>query len=273
MEKLLLKYRNWHNSEPPKPIKLKIPGWAGEPNSHKTGDTPEPWHCVPFVEANTYGLELCYPFEAECHVYWKNDVLQFDGDFCKENAGITLPPFSAFAPGHFGMTSGLDIKVPEDYVLRLEPHPRFFTDNTNTTPCCIPGHLQTQWWTKIFFVVFKNPIKGQTIIFRKDEPYGQILIVPKKIAYEIKEMTNQEILERNEFDQIIENYGKTIANNDWNDHKGNNFNDKYKVLSAVYAKSGLKGLKIFINQIIENIKKNKPKLKHILIKRKHNEII
>lgn len=272
MKKLSLKYRNWHNAEPPKPIKLQIPGWAGEPNDHKTGDKPQPWHCLPFIEGNTYGLELCYPFWTECHVYMKNEKICFDGDFSQENSGIPMPPFSAFAPGHFGMTSALDIKVPEGYVLRLETHPRFYTDDKNTTPCCIPGHLQTEWWPKIFFVVFKNPMPGQTYIFRKGEPYGQILIVPKKVSYEISEMSNKEILERNNFDQIIEDYGKTISNNDWNDYLGNNFNDKYKVLSAVFAKSGEEGLNVFIKELIEKIKKNKPKIKYGLIKRK-DEII
>lgn len=268
MEKILIKYRTWYQGQPPKPIKLQIPGWAGEPNDHTNGDKPQPWHCIPFVEGSTYGLELYYPFDTECHVSIKDGKVCFDGDFTEESLkcpNVPLPPFLSFSPGHFGMTSALDIKVPAEYVLRLEPHPRFYTDETNTVPCCIPGHLQTEWWSKIFFVVFKNPIPNQTIIFRKGEPFGQILIVPKKINYEIQEMTNAEILERSLFDTKIEKYAKNIAKNDWHDYKGNNFDDKYKVLGALFSKGGMDA----INQYID--KKSvvtKMKIKNKFIKRK-----
>ena len=85
MEKLLLKYRTWYQGEAPRPIKLEIPGWAGEFNSHKDGDKPQPWHCIPFVEGSTYGLELCYPFDTECCVEMRNGEIYFDGDFTQEN--------------------------------------------------------------------------------------------------------------------------------------------------------------------------------------------
>ena len=76
MENIKLKYRSLFKGLSPKPIKLEIPGWAGEQNKHTNGDKPQPWHCPPFIEAATYGLELCYPFETECRV--KNTIFQFN---------------------------------------------------------------------------------------------------------------------------------------------------------------------------------------------------
>src|SRR5581483_3355518 len=131
-----------------------------------------------------YGLELIYPFDTECVV--RNDgKVTFEGDFEPERPpdDKDWPPFKAFAPGHYGMTSCLDIEPPEGYVLRTEPHPRYFTDPDNTTPCMVPGHIQGEWWPRIFFVVFKAPPQGHFHVFCKGEPYGQLLVVPRKVTY------------------------------------------------------------------------------------------
>ncbi len=263
MEKITLKYRTWHQGEPPRPIRLQIPGWAGQHNEHKNGDIPQPWHCVPFVEGSTYGLELLYTFDTECHVQNINGEIKFIGDFTKENnslPSVILPPFSTFAPGHFGMTSCLDILVPDGYVLRLEPHPRYYTDETYTVPLAIPGHLNTNMWPKIFFVVFKNPMPGQTYVFRKGEPYAQILVVPRKVNYEITEMTSTEQSARGLLDDAIQTYCKKFVENDWHDHKGNNFDDKYKILNQIYVRKGTDGVKEFMRKIADDTKQN---IKHI----------
>ena len=271
MNKLEIKWRAWYQGQPPRQTKLQIPGWAGLPNEHKTGDKPQPWHCVPFVEATTYPLELFYVFDTECHVKMVNNEIVFDGDFSEEQkkCNVGLPPFLSFSPGHFGMTSALDIQVPSEYILRLETHPRFYTDTTNTVPCALPGHLQTEWWPKFFFVVFKNPMPNQTIIFKKNEPYAQILILPKKVEYKVSEMNQEESTKRFLLDEKIDKYAKDFVKNDWFDYKGNNFDDKYKILNAIFAKEGLEGIQNFLNKIENEVelKKNK-KIRARLIKRK-----
>lgn len=275
MQEILLKYRTWYNGTAPKPIKLQIPGWSGESNAHANGDKPMPWHCIPFVEASTYGLELLYFFDTECHVKNIDGSIIFEGNFAEEQQKIkdvALPPFMTFAPGHFGMTSCLDIQTPEGFVLRTEPHPSFFTDETNTVPCCIPGHLQTEWWSKIFFLVFKNPYPGQTLVFKKNQPIAKILIVPKKIQYKIEKMTSEEEKNRMSMDYSIDFCTKKLAKNQWTDYLGNKFNDKYKVLSKIYAKKGLLGIEneiISIKDEINTIPGKKYKAK--LFIRKKNE--
>jgi hypothetical protein len=256
MDKLEIKYRTWFKGIPPRPIKLQIPGWAGEPNAHSNGDKPQPWHCPPFVDGATYGLELCYPFESECRVSMVDGKIVFDGDFSEEQkeCPVSLPPFLSFAPSHFGMTSSLDIKVPSGYILRTECHPRYYTDDAYTVPCCLPGHIQTEWWPKIFFVVFKNPMPGQTIIFKKGEPYAQVLIIPKKIGYDIKEMTISESMQREEINEKISKHCKKFVKNDWKDNLGQNFDDKYKVLSSVFKKNGEKGIQDLIESVTSKIK-------------------
>lgn len=275
MDKIEIKYRTWYQGVPPRPIKLQIPGWAGEPNNHTTGDVPQPWHCPPFVDGATYGLELCYPFETECQVSVVDNQIVFSGDFTEEQKqcpGAKLPPFMSFAPGHFGMTSALDIKVPTGYVLRTESHPRYYTDTTHTVPCCLPGHIQTEWWPKIFFVVFKSPMPGQTLIFRKGEPYGQVLVIPKRVNYDIKEMTVAEATERGIIDNKLNKHCKRFVKNDWHDHLGHNFDDKYKMLSTISNKKGAKGVKEFIEAVAANIENKKKFIGKLIMKSKNEGI-
>ena len=269
MEKIIVKYRSWYKGVPPKPIKLTIPGWAGDSHDHTDGARPQPWHCPPFVEGSTYGLELLYPFDTECEVSIKEGKLVFAGDWEQESkeAGIKLPPFMSFAPGHFGFTSSLDIQAPSDYVIRLEPHPPYYTDETYTCPLAIAGNIQTEWWSRIFFVVFKSPAPGQRYIFRKNEPYAQILVVPKKISYEIKEMTPAEKEFRGKLEQKISKYGQYFVKNKWVDHIGHTFDDKYKILRSIYDKDGLAGVTNFLNNIIEKTNEDRrQKLQNTKIK-------
>jgi hypothetical protein len=273
-----IKFRNWFKGVPPRRIKLEIPGWAGHDHNHDSGSAPQPWHCPPFVEGSTYGLELIYPFDTECRIKNVDGKIIIDGDFSQEEkeCGIKLPPFASFAPNHYGFTSSLDIMAPKDHIIRLEPHPRFYTDATGNVPCAVTGHLQTEWWPRVFFVVFKSPFPGQEHIFRKDEPFAQVLVLPKRVDYEIEEMSCQEAKQRGNQEKHIDEFGRDyIAKCPWVDHKGNKFDDKYKVLQNAFAKNGYQGVQNTIDNAItkyqakqtkESIYKRK-RMKRSLIKR------
>ncbi len=258
IDAIKVKYRTWFKGIPPKAIKLQIPGWAGESHGHSDGDKPQPWHCPPFVEGSTYGLELLYPFDTEIRVRTDMGKIVFDGDFSAEakECGVDTP-FKIFAPGHFGFTSSLDIEPPPGYVIRLESHPRLYTDETNQTPLVVPGHLQGEWWPKFFFVVFKAPAPSQEYVFRKNEPYAQMLVLPKKVVYEISEMTEAEKKARHKLDEKIAKHGREIAEHSFNDNTGQNFNDKYKVLKRAFSKGGLPGVEELFDSVVEGAEQKK----------------
>jgi len=268
-EPIRVKYRTWYQGIPPKPIKLQIPGWSGHDHSPMEAGKIQPWQCPPFVEGNTYGLELLYPFDTECHIKVIDGKIQFEGDFTEELKKVApfhipLPPFKSFSPGYFGMTSCLDIDVPEGYILRLEPHPRYFTDDTDTVAAALPGHLQTQWWTRIFFVVFKYPRPGQTYIFRKNEPYAQVLVLPKKASYDLQPMTAEEVEARQKQDYQIAQHAQKISKSVRTSH-GHDFDHKYQILRTVYSKKGKEGVSEFLDGFE---KKNSPKIQNKFIVRK-----
>jgi hypothetical protein len=243
MVKTKVQWRAWYKGMPPQPIKLQIPGWAGLAVGHGDGAAAQPWHCPPFVDGSVYGLELIYPFDSECYVCLRNGKIHFDGDFTQEtSAFLNGPPFKEFAPHHYGFTSSLDLLVNEDMVVRIEPHPRYYTDLAGDCPCPVPGHIHTAFWPKIFFVVFKAPLPGQTHAFRKGEPYAQILVLPRKVQYEIKEMSEEESKARQRMSDDVVRCKDELARHKWVDNVGNHFDDKYKVLQTAFLKGGKPGV-------------------------------
>lgn len=257
---------------PPRPIKLQIPGWAGTDNYHGDGGKAQPWHCVPFVEGSTYGIEFLYPHEEE------QIVTRVDGKVIFSNENL---PFKCFAEGHYGYQSGTDLKVPDGYAVRLEPHPRYFVDEIGDVPLMLPGHLQTQWWSRYFFIVFKSPFEGQRHVFRYKEPFGQFLIVPKKSQYKLREQTSEEAVERSQLSELTFLYDEFLGENTWRANSGIPFNDKYKQLALAYSKKGMDGVRELFNkckvkceerQLTEKIQQDakSKKIKRVLFS-KHNK--
>ncbi len=252
---MIVKYRNFYQNQPPRPIKLEIPGWAGENRNHESGGKPQPWHCPPFVDGSTYGHELVYPHKNECFVKRINGQIIFEGD----NKNTIIPPMMNFSPDHYGMSSDLDLEPPEGYVIRTEPHPRFYTDNTGTVPCMLAGHIQ-RWWSRIFFVVFKSPREGEVQIFRPGEPYGQLLFVPQKNNVEFQPFSEQERQTREIREKKISDHGRKICSHSWLDHRMLTFDDKYKVLSSAYNKGGYEKVDNLIGEKISESAKIKTKI-------------
>ena len=54
MGPLNYKYSLYGKALPPRPIRVKNPGWGGEPQKMVDGSEPQPWHCLPFVEGSTW---------------------------------------------------------------------------------------------------------------------------------------------------------------------------------------------------------------------------
>lgn len=247
MEKLTIKYATYANAIPPQRVKLEKPGWAGGTRKMVDGSEPEPWHCLPFIEGATYGLELLYPYETECHVVNDNGAIRFEFDYAKEPGGIlTGGEFITFFPKppekFYLFNTRLDIVAPPGQVLRTEPHPRAFTDETGTAPLAICGHVQSEWWTRKLFVVFKSPRPGERHVFRKGDPYVQILFVPQRTNYELEKLTEEEEAQRRRREAEVDAAKSQISSNLWKNPAGNEFGDYYKVLARSFQRDGQSGV-------------------------------
>jgi hypothetical protein len=180
----------------PRRTKLEIPGWAGKPEPRRDGSREHPWHCVPFSESAQYGIELFYPYDNELRVTTKDGRLILDGDFGPgPGTGVEWPPFRTFGERFYTYQLLLDLKVGEGMAIRTEPHPRFYTDPTETVPIAVPALLR-RWWPMVNFIVFKSPAEGRTHIFRPGEPMAQIIVIPAEANFELVEMSEEEAAER-----------------------------------------------------------------------------
>jgi tetratricopeptide (TPR) repeat protein len=254
MDKLTIKYATYAKGLPPQPIKLKTPGWAGAPEKMEDGSSPQPWHCLPFAEGSMYGLELVYPYENECHVI--NDgtgPLRFEWDFAGEpGGGVTGGEFVPFAPRRnpkfYLFSARIDLQPPPGQVIRIEPHPRVFTDETGTVPLAVIGHLQNEWWPRLVFSVFKVPAPGQRHVFRKGEPYAQVIFVPQRVGYELTRMSKEEESQRRELERQIEAAKNEIADNVWMNVDGSPLGSHYKVMARAFAKDGAAGVEAVVDE-------------------------
>ena len=145
----------------PRRTKLEIPGWSGDPAPRANGSQEYAWHCAPFSEAATYGVEIFYPYDNELRVSVKDGEPQFDGDFGPPpDDGRQWPPFRTFGRLYYTYQLLLDLKVPPDFAIKVETHPRYYTDPTDTTPLAVPALIRN-WWPMMFFMVFKSPPGGR----------------------------------------------------------------------------------------------------------------
>lgn len=191
-----VKYRLNDPRLAPRRTRLEIPGWAGRREPRTDGSREQVWHCVPFSEGAQYGIELFYPYANELHVSTRDGKLILEGDWGPApDGGLQWPPFRNFGDQFYTYQILLDLKVEKGMAIRTEPHPRFYTDRTGTVPIAVPALLRN-WWPMMFFAVFKAPVEGGTHIFRPNEPFAQIIVIPEEASFELEKMGEEESAER-----------------------------------------------------------------------------
>jgi hypothetical protein len=218
----------------PRRTKLEMPGWAGQPEPRADGAQEYAWHCVPFTEGAQYGIEVFYPHDNEVRVSRKDGKLVLDGDFGphpEDSGDLMWPPFRSFGQDYYTYQLLLDLKVGKDWAVRTEPHPRFYTDPTDTVPIAVPALLRTEWWPMISFVVFKTPVEGHTHIFRPGEPMLQILILPVTADFTLVAMDEEEVAEREIRGRRIHGSRPTLAaDTTWTSRSDTVFDGTYRHL-------------------------------------------
>ncbi len=193
----IVKYRLHGHRPPPRPIQLAIPGWGGAQQPRADGSHEQPWHCTPFSESARYGVEMLYPFDEELRITRSGGRVKLDAEWGEPvDPDMMWPPFRAFGEDYYSYQISLDLAVPAGWAVRTEPHPRYFTDPTNTTPLAVPALIRSEWWPMMFFCIFKAPPEGVTHIFRKDEPYISLIVLPAEPELDLEAMTVEEAAER-----------------------------------------------------------------------------
>ena len=208
----VVKYRLHDPKLNPRRTRLSIPGWAGESEPRENGSQEYPWHCVPFSEAATAGIELFYPYDKELRVTNEAGAAAFSTELSAADPadGEQAPPFRTFGKDYYTYQSLIDFKVEEGFAIKVETHPRFYTDRTGTVPIAVPALIR-QWWPMIYFVVFKTPNPGETHVFRPGEPFMQMTVVEADAKVDLVPMEEEEAAERELQSARIYSSRKTLA--------------------------------------------------------------
>lgn len=256
MDPIKIKYSAYAKAIPPRPIRVSTSGWGGLNQKMIDGSEPQPWHCLPFVEGSTYGLELVYQYETPCQVINEGGAVRFEWDFASEPGGLlTGGEFITFEPQNackfYLFNTRLDLVPPAGYVVRTEPHPRFFTDETHTVPLAMIGHLQNEWYPRKLFVVFRSPRPGERHIFRKGEAFAQLLFLPHHVSYDMTPMSAEEEAARRKMETEIDNVRGSIASNRWQNPAGSHFNNHYKILASAFTRAGVDGVAQCVHTAVE----------------------
>ena len=111
--------------------------------------------------------------------------------------------------------------------------------------------MQTEWWPRKLFVVFKVPPRGQRHIFRKGEPYAQIIFVPKRTNFELVKLTAEEEAHRRKLDSEIEMARLQIADNVWHNSSGYQLSNHYKILAAAFVRDGQGAVEELVQKGVE----------------------
>jgi hypothetical protein len=218
--------------------KLEIPGWSGEREPRADNSTEQIWHCLPFSEGAQYGIEIFYPYTNEMTVTTRDGKLVLEGDFGPDpGTGVLWPPFRNFGDRFYTYQLLLDIDPGEGWAVRTEPHPRFYSDRTDTVPIAVPA-LVRHWWPMLFFMVFKSPAEGRTHVFRPDEPMAQILVIPEEAEFDLADMTEEEAADRELRSRRIHQARSTLAaDTKWASKTNTVFDGTYRhMLRAAKAK-------------------------------------
>lgn len=232
-----IKYRMIEERLRPRRTKLQIPGWAGKPEPRADGSHEYAWHCVPFSEAAQYGVEIFYPYDNELRVSTREGRLVFEGDFGPApEDGRLWPPFRTFGEQFYTYQLLLDLKVEAGLAIKIEPHPRFYTDPTDTVPIAVPALLRN-WWPMMSFMVFKSPAEGRTHIFRPGEPMAQFIAIPADSDFELAEMGEEEAAERELQSLRIHESRDTLgADSQWTSATNTVFDATYRRLHGAAKK-------------------------------------
>ena len=114
--------------------------------------------------------------------------------------------------------------------IRTEPQPRFYTDRSDTVPVAVPALIRN-WWPMVFFCVFKAPAEGRSHIFRPNEPFAQIIVIPEEANFALEPMSEDEAAERElRSRRIFANRPKLSAGTEWTSSTDTVFDGTYRHL-------------------------------------------
>ena len=208
----------------------------------KAATTPPavvPFHCKPWLDGQSVGWTLFYGYLTSvtievgenCRIQVKN---------LSRLAQETNQPriIEQFADAHFGLGTGYTLHTPPGFVSLLLP--------ASQAPLgleALIGVVETDWYPRQLFAVFRVPAPGQTITLDYRVPLLRVVVIPRHEQLEIKPLNEDEqtILTQREAAYVAEE-GETATR--WLDDAGHTFTHLYKQWSSQYRQDNKPNLRV-----------------------------
>jgi len=195
---------------------IQVPGWAGK----ETNDSCQFWHIRQFVDCAEYGAELVY-----------------EGDEICIDETVRLP-FRQLSDQLYFLKTDVIIVSPLHYDLLIMPHYRYYTDDEWATPLSVPCRIQADWYPKSLTINFRMPPKGHKHIFRSQEPYAQLLLVPRQ-QYKPVALLPSELNDIQGKQKFLSEHGSEYITRKWKTAHDVEQDNLYNVLASLAEKSKL----------------------------------
>jgi hypothetical protein len=187
-----------------------------------------PSHCKPFLDAASYGVLVPFGYHAVLRVTGREGSLP-DVKASFEPGRPAYPEHdivAAFAQNYFSIATRYIVRTePGVGLLTLPPpegHPRKGE--------VVRGLLESWWFPKGLFVVFRAPAPGETMEFRRGDPLC-VLVPAPCVDVEAEPMSQPEFMallsEQKEYERYREEHPE-IA---WRSDMGFEFDSRYKIFS------------------------------------------
>lgn len=186
----------------------------------------QPAHCKPWLDGHRVRVLVRFPFDASVVVRGHpNRPVDFSitsggGDVRPEHAAIV----STFSTTHFGVATEYTIRTESGVGLLILPPP------SDGAPQPVCGLVESWWYPKPLFVVFKAPGPGAVVTFRQGQPMctlAPVLCDPPSI----EAMTAEEAEATRAECERYERFSADHPELRWTSAEGQKFSSRYKVLS------------------------------------------
>ena len=223
----MLKFRK---TVPYLPDPVRSRPYITEEQKRLGGQTPPhavPYHCKPWVDGQTVGWTLFYGYLTSVDISGTNagniEVANLD-QLVQETQQTDI--VSQFAKGHFGVGSGYTLVTPPGYSILILPSPQA-PDGLEA----ITGLIESDWYPRQLFLVFKIPDAGNTIQLQHKTPLVRVVVVPRHEELSATPLSETESAQL-EVKRQAYLADESTSDSRWQDANGHYFTHVYKQWSA-----------------------------------------
>lgn len=223
---MLLKYSRPDKIHPPI---TRIKPQISEDERQKAKQNPPPVlpsHCKPFMSAQSFGYLVTFPFPLTLQVKGEPGVPPTFEISPPEKEQEYPGVFSLFAAKHFGIATDYRLKTEEGIGIYVDSLP----DSYPARGQLIRGLIETWWYPRSLFLVFKQPEPGEIITFKYGDPMAVLIpVLCEQLA--VEEFTPEEEKEATKKYNNYLDYSKEHPELVWTSAEGHEFSGTYKVFS------------------------------------------